>query len=125
MKIACLGDLHFGIRNDTPQFFDNSMKFLNEVFFPYCQKNEITTIIQMGDLMDRRKYTNKLTMYRTRKEFIDSLKGYDYIQILGNHDIFYKSVLDVSATIELLKGRENIKIIDVPQTITFDGVPIM
>ena len=58
MKIALLGDVHVGARNDNLAIHDYFEKFYNEVFFPYLLEHKIDTIVQFGDLFDRRKYIN-------------------------------------------------------------------
>ena len=62
MKIALLGDTHFGVRNDARHFHEYYEKFYSEVFFPYLEEHGINTIIQLGDLFDRRKYINFLSL---------------------------------------------------------------
>ena len=58
MKIALITDTHWGIRNDNIAFMDNSKKFLDTIFFPYLDDNNIRTVVHLGDLVDRRKYIN-------------------------------------------------------------------
>ncbi len=58
MKIALLNDTHFGARNDSSAFLDYFMRFYNEIFFPYLKENNITTLIHLGDVVDRRKFIN-------------------------------------------------------------------
>ena len=58
MRIAILGDTHFGSRNDHQAFHDYFEKFYNDVFFPTLKEYGINTVIQLGDLFDRRKYVN-------------------------------------------------------------------
>ena len=66
MKIALLNDTHFGARNDSPAFLDYFMRFYNEIFFPYCKENNITTLIHLGDVVDRRKFINFKTAHTFR-----------------------------------------------------------
>ncbi len=74
MKIALLGDTHFGARNDNSAFHDYFEKFYTEVFFPYLKEHDILHIIQFGDLFDRRKYINFNTLSRARKYFFDVMR---------------------------------------------------
>ena len=71
MKLCILGDTHFGARGDSLDFHKYFQKFYDDVFFPYLKKNNVTTIIQMGDLFDRRKYINFNSLYLSRKYFFD------------------------------------------------------
>ncbi|MFZ9688096.1 MAG: endonuclease, partial [Chitinophagaceae bacterium] len=58
MKICVLGDCHFGMRNDSLEFHKYIEKFYENSFFPYLKENGITTVVQLGDLFDRRKFIN-------------------------------------------------------------------
>ena len=62
MKIAIIGDTHFGARNDSHVFLEYFMKFFGEVFFPYIETHNINTIIHLGDFLDRRKFVNFQTI---------------------------------------------------------------
>ena len=70
MKIALLTDTHFGARNDSPAFSKYFFKFYDEVFFPYLKENNITTLIHLGDIVDRRKFINFKTSHDFRKNFM-------------------------------------------------------
>ena len=82
MKIALLADTHFGARNDSPAFSKYFFKFYDEVFFPYLKENNITTLIHLGDIVDRRKFINFKTSHDFRKNFMMVLMNLTYIQIL-------------------------------------------
>lgn len=107
MKIAIITDTHWGIRNDS-QIQHNAMKkFLDEVFFPKLQSENITTVIHAGDLVDRRKYINFVTARRLREDFLEPLKSKNITLhlIAGNHDTFYKNTNTLNALDELLGDR--------------------
>ncbi len=99
MKIALLNDTHFGVRNDNPQFIEYQKRFYKDVFFPYLEKNNITTLIHLGDVVDRRKYINFNTAYEFQQNFWKELykRGIDTHIILGNHDTYYKNTNRVNA----------------------------
>lgn len=127
MKIAILGDAHFGARGDNQAFHDYFYKFYDDIFFPYLKKNNINTVIQTGDLMDRRKFVNYVTLSNMKDKFINRFKDNNlslYI-ILGNHDIYYRNSSEVNSLTELFghfkdSGKYNINVIDKPTTIEFD-----
>ena len=103
MKIALIGDLHLGARQDSLILLDYTTKFLQDVFFPYLQEHDIKTCIIMGDLLDRRKYINYKTLRVLREEFINRLgtENIDTHIILGNHCCFYKNTADINSPQEL------------------------
>lgn len=131
MKIAILGDTHFGMRNDSQAFHDLYSRFYLETFFPYLKEHGIGHVIQLGDLFDRRKYINFNTLKQARDYFFEPLReqGIVMTTILGNHDIYFKNTLDVNSTSMLLKEYENIHIIREPveasfgNGATFDFIP--
>ena len=125
MKICLLGDTHFGVRNDSKAFHKYYEKFY-EMFFEYIDNNKIEYIIQLGDLFDRRKYINFLTLSESKKYFFDRIesKGIRLISLLGNHDIFWKESLSVNSPELLLQNYNYIDIIHNPNTIRCGGISI-
>ena len=89
MKVVILGDTHFGARGDSLEFHRYFQKFYSNVLFPYMIENKLDTIIQLGDLFDRRKFINFNSLYLSRKYFFDKLKenNINMNTLLGNHDI--------------------------------------
>ena len=126
MKICILGDTHFGMRSDSLEFHKYIEKFYTNTLFPYLKENGITTIIQLGDLFDRRKYINFNTLYLCRKYFFDKLRenNITFITLLGNHDISFKNTLEVNSSQLLLNEYDNITVYDSFSTVEFDGIPI-
>ena len=135
MKLAVLGDTHFGMRGDHLAFHEHYKKFYEEVFFPYLENHNIRTVVQTGDLFDRRKFISFNTLYLCRKYFFDKFSPipgknewkHHLHTYVGNHDIYYKNTTEVNS-IELLlqdyirDGR--ISLYTEPKTVDFDGVPI-
>ncbi len=93
MKIALLNDTHFGARSDSPIFNEYFYKFLETNFFPYLKQNNITTLIHLGDVVDRRKFVNFKIAHDIRNRFFNRLwkEKIDTHIILGNHDTYYKN----------------------------------
>ena len=127
MKLAILGDTHFGMRNDSEVFHDLYEKFYKETFFPILKDKNVNKIIQLGDLFDRRKYINFNSLYRARNYFFDRLVtgNFELYTFLGNHDIFFKNTLEVNSPELLLEGYwDNINVIRHPGCYKFDGLHI-
>lgn len=121
-KIAILGDLHFGISNDSPFFLDNSLNYFEEIFFPYLKENKIRSVIQLGDVFDRRKYVNLKTLNFVRERFLNyfynnNLKMYT---LLGNHDVYYKNTNKINSLDQLIK-ENNIHVSVNPEIINIEG----
>ncbi len=126
MKIAILGDTHFGARGDSLDFHKYFQKFYQEVFFPYLAKNNITTIFQMGDLFDRRKFINFNSLYLSRKYFFNICKANNITvhTLIGNHDVAFKNTLEVNSPSLVIGEYDNIKVYKDFNTVDFDGLPI-
>ena len=132
MRIALLADSHWGIRSDHIAFMNNTKKFLDEIFFPTIERENIKTVIHLGDLVDHRKFINMNTAYRLRQDFIDPLmmKNIDFHLILGNHDIFWRNSAEVSIASELYGylTREKPNLFHYysdPSEVEFDGKKIL
>ena len=130
MKIAILNDTHFGVRNDSEAFRNYQLRFYNEIFFPYLEKNNIKTLIHLGDVVDRRKFINHQTASIFRKEFFDRLwkQKIDTHIIIGNHDTYFKNTNEVNAIDNLYTSFDGINepfIYTRPKIVEFDGVPIL
>ena len=105
MKIALITDTHWGIRNDSLVMLDNMKRFLDDIFFPYLDDNNVRTVVHLGDLVDRRKYLNHYTMHRLMNDFLIPMYNRD-IQchfIAGNHDTYFKNTNEINA-IENITG---------------------
>lgn len=126
MKLCILGDTHFGMRGDSLDFHKYIEKFYTNTFFPYLKENDITTVVQLGDLFDRRKFINFNSLYLCRKYFFDKLRENNITlhTLLGNHDVSYKNTLQVNSSELLLKEYDNIIVHNSFNTVSFDGIDI-
>ena len=126
MKICVLGDCHFGMRGDSLDFHKYIERFYENVFFPYLKDHNVTTVVQLGDLFDRRKFINFNSLYLCRKYFFDKLQenGITFITFLGNHDVSFKNTLQVNSSKLLLEGYDNITVLDAFTTMQFGGIDV-
>jgi DNA repair exonuclease SbcCD nuclease subunit len=122
MKIGLVTDTHFGIRNDNVNFLDYFEKFYSKHFFPHLKEQGIDTIIHLGDIVDRRKYINYVTLRRMKEMFIDKCteEGIELHVIVGNHDVPYKNTNDVNSMRELF-DKGNVNYYAEPTDLKFDG----
>lgn len=116
MQIAVITDTHFGIKNDAAYMLDYQEKFYKNVFFPYLSKNNIKNIIHLGDLFDRRKYINFMTLNRTKEMFLDRLRDLNISMTIipGNHDTYHKNTNEVNSLTQLLGEYSNISVVETP-----------
>lgn len=127
MKIALIPDLHIGCRNDSP-FFHDYMKRGLEWFFKIVDEQNIQQIIQLGDLVDRRKYINFLSAKFLRENFLQPISNRNIKThiICGNHDVFYKSTNKVNALEELIgEGYKHVNVYTDPKEVNIMGTPFL
>lgn len=127
-KFVVLGDLHLGARNASPVLCEYQLKYFETELFPYILANNITTILQLGDLFDSRKFSNHVILHQWKERFFGFLESHDieFITLLGNHDVAHKNTLKVNSTSLFLNSYKNIRIIDKPTEFMFNGnVPFL
>ena len=118
-KIALITDQHFGGKQDGQHFMNYIEKFYTNQFFPYLTENNITTVIDLGDTFDRRKYVNFHTLHQVKKFYFDVLvdRGIKLYSIVGNHSTYYRNTNNVNSS-DLLYGHySNVNIYPKPFTI--------
>lgn len=119
-KVALITDTHWGVKGGSPEFLENLKLFLDNIFFPYLEKEGITRVIHLGDLVHERKRIGFSVLAHLRRNFLDVLerKKIRMDILIGNHDMPYKEVYNDDACNELLYSYSNIRVIDSP---TEDG----
>ena len=90
--------------------------------------HDINTIIHLGDIVDRRKYINYVTLRAFKENFVKPVKDreIDLHVIVGNHDIPYRSSKEINAMREIFEHGNNqyVKTYDNPTNINMDGCDI-
>lgn len=128
-RVAIISDTHWGVRNDNVAFMDMSKRFLDDVFFPKLDRESITTIIHLGDLVDRRKHISYLTANRLRRDFLDRIAQRPTWRahiMAGNHDTYYKNTNDINALTELVAGNyKNIDVYIDPEEVNVEGEQVL
>jgi DNA repair exonuclease SbcCD nuclease subunit len=128
MKIALITDQHFGARNDSIVMYQHFNNFYENTVFPYLEKENIDTVIDLGDTFDRRKFINFRTLSEAKKMWFDRLRdrGIKLRTIAGNHTTYYKNTNALNTMDLLFREYENISVYDKgPATVDFDGFKIL
>lgn len=126
MRIAIINDTHAGVRNDLIAMQDAADRFFTNIFFPELEKRNITEIIHLGDLLDRRKYTNHLTLHRLREYLFEPLqqKNMHMWWLVGNHDAPVRNSIDINVNMLFFREYKNIEVVNKATTEYFDNIPI-
>jgi|TARA_B100000676_G_C18021493_1_gene812900 hypothetical protein len=127
MKVAIITDQHFGCRKNSKLFHDYFLKFYNDIFFPYLEENNITTIIDMGDTFDSRKGIDFSALAWAKNNYYDRLEsmGIHVHTIVGNHTAYYKNTNEVNAVDLLLREYDNVTIYSEATEVEIGGLPIL
>ena len=121
MKIAIITDQHLDGRKGNVAFWNYFQKFYDNIFFPILEKENITTIFDLGDTFDNRKSLDYNTFNRVKTNYFERLKKYKVHMILGNHCTYYKNTNKINSPELLLENYENITIYSSPEHITVGG----
>ena len=128
MKIAFLGDAHWGARGNSDYFLQKQIDFYREVFFPYLIENDIKHVIQFGDLLEQRKFVNVRILYHLQREYLTRFEEYGITQdiIIGNHDVVHNNTNKISALVEIADKKDfpNTNVLYDPTYKEFDGCRI-
>lgn len=107
MKFAVINDSHFGCRNDAQVFDHYFEKFYDDIFFPTLIERGIKRVLHLGDVFDRRKYVNYVTLSSCKRYFFDKFKetGIELTALVGNHDTYFKNTNEINS-LNLLLGNQ-------------------
>ena len=131
MRELVIGDLHFGIKNNSISWLESQLNFFHNQIFKILEEKNIDRCIFLGDLTDIRYSINQQIGIELKNLFREMLDKFQHIQfylVAGNHD--YYSPLEEFASYnsyELLFGEEfinyynNIIIIHENPYLTEDG----
>ena len=125
MKVAIITDTHYGARKGSKHLHDYFEKFYDDVFFPTLEKEEITTVIHMGDAFDSRKSIDYQSLEWAKRVVFDRLKKYNVHMIVGNHDCYYKNTNNVNSPALLLQTYSNIKTYSKVTEVTIDKLKVL
>lgn len=129
MRIAVIGDMHWGARSDKAAFQQYFAKSCQQFIFPYLWEHNITQVIQCGDFHDRRKYLNYTTLYCAKRNFLNEFgKNNLTLHIIpGNHDCVFKNKIQpngIEASFQEYFQRGTIKAYIHPTTVNFGDTAI-
>ena len=110
-KILLFADPHLGIKNGS-ELWHNTTIELFKTIADECEKRSINTIICLGDWFHNRRALSVKTI-AAAVHISDILEKFTTYIILGNHDTFYKFLLDPSS-LDVYSQHKNIILIKEP-----------
>ena len=95
MKIAVIGDAHFGIKKSDKTFLQSQLRFFEDQLVPELKSRNIKNLFVLGDVFDTRQSVNVQTDNIVLKLFKETLKDFTCQIIVGNHDIYHTTTTEV------------------------------
>lgn len=95
-RLAIVGDLHFGIRNNSQQYLDFQSKWMENELTTIMDNNKCDSVFFLGDVLDNRVSISPLILKEVRRLFKMLASRYKNVFVLlGNHDIYYRNSREV------------------------------
>lgn len=118
-KIGIFADLHLGVRKNDEKWYKVALDWA-DWFIAECRKEGVRDIVFLGDFFHKRETISTRTLH-VAAEFLEKFKDDFHLHIiLGNHDLFYKDIYDVSG-VNLFAGYPYITVYKTPQMVEFGG----
>jgi len=111
MKAVLLTDTHLGLYKASELYHQITLNLFKSVV-DTCIRNDIDTIIHLGDWFHNRKHINLKTI-DTAFQISDIIKDFNVHIITGNHDTFYKHSINPTS-LDIYNEYDNIHIIKEP-----------
>ena len=124
MKVALLADLHIGIKKSDSVFYDSQYRFFKEQLVPELNRSGVKDIWIGGDIFDTRPSVSIEAINRVIDLFKNVLNGFNIRIIVGNHDMFYNTDLNVNS-LKILSLLPNVKVYEEAESEIIDGKKIL
>ena len=124
--IGIITDQHFGLRKGSKVFHDYMEEFYNDTFFPTLEKNNVKTLLDLGDTFDNRKQIDFWSLNWAKEKYFDRIAdmGIKLYTLVGNHTAYYKNTLNINTVDLLLNHYDNVQCIEKASTLNIEGLDI-
>lgn len=102
MRLAIIGDLHFGIKDGSYNSFLYQKHFFEDVLIPNLKN--VDGLVFLGDMFHNRRIVNMRILSETIKLF-NNLKesmNIPFYCVAGNHDLYFRNTYDTAAVKDIL-----------------------
>ena len=125
MKLGIITDTHFGAKNDPQTFAEFQASFYQRTFFNICRREGVDALVHLGDVFDRRKYSNFASLALAKQMFFEPAREWPVHMLVGNHDAYYKNNNEVNSPALVLGEYDNITLYEnIPETVEIGGAVI-
>ena len=122
MKVAIITDTHYGGKNDNLAFAEFQRRFYEGTFCPICERERVAKILHLGDVFDRRKYSNYQSLALAKEMFFDPAREFKIHMLVGNHDAYFKNSNHINSVSLTCKEYDNITLYqEIPEVIEIEG----
>lgn len=106
MKLAIVGDTHFGIKDGSSNALTYQKHFFDEMLIPECNKRKVDGIVFLGDIFHNRRNVNMFILSNVIQIFnkIKEETNVKLYGIEGNHDMYFRNSYDVATVREMNLG---------------------
>lgn len=124
MKMMIVGDVHFGVRNNSQKYLDFQENWFYEELIPKLKANkECTDVLFLGDVFDSRVSLSPLVIRKVREVFSFLTRTYNVHCILGNHDIYAANNKNIHS-LDILEDQ-GVTVYENPTTVELDNKKIL
>lgn len=111
MKIALITDPHLDFKKGDEKYFEYFMKFYSNIFFPTLKKENINTVVFLGDTFDHRKTLDIRSIENIKTRFFNFFleNNINLHMLVGNHDIYLRESNKINTPEIILSDFNNIK----------------
>ncbi|MCS7317034.1 MAG: metallophosphoesterase [Candidatus Dojkabacteria bacterium] len=112
-KILIIGDPHFGVRSNNEKYLEVFYNYFTKDILKIIQEHKIQDVRILGDYFNDRNTINLKTLnigMEVFKVFLNKIPNVKFSLLLGNHDIYYNTTLEVNS-LEVLSLFPNVRII--------------
>ena len=110
MKDLVIGDIHFGIKTNSPVWLEHQVNFFEKQIFPIIKKNNYDRVVFLGDIFDIRYSINTQVGIKVKNLIRYMSKTFPKVEfyfIAGNHDYYCPQIeFETDNAYNLLFGEE-------------------
>lgn len=125
MKVALLGDTHFGVRDGAKNMHEYFEKVYGW-FIDEMQTRNLAHVYQFGDIFDKRKGVDSYSATEAKRYFFNRLEDnlFYFTALVGNHDSFFTNTIEVNSPDLLLQDYANVNLVQSPRRSIVGGTMV-